>query len=190
MDEAILRALNGTMRVPVLAWIAVFLSSPWMLLATTAPVAVILIRKKAIWAIVSIVLAMSAADAFNARVVKPMIDRERPCRAMQDLVLPNRCGVGQSFASGHATVAFAFAVSAGSTVRFGWLILPLLAFFVAWSRVFLGAHYPTDITAGALLGASIGALFWWARVAVERARAPSPSRHDPPATSAPSGPSP
>jgi membrane-associated phospholipid phosphatase len=190
MDEAILRALNASMRVPVLAWIAVFLSSPWMLIGTTAPLAVVLIRKKAIWAILSIALAMGAADAINARIVKPMVARERPCRALTNLELPDRCNVGQSFASGHASVAFAFAITAAPTIRYGWFIFPVLAFLVALSRVLLGVHYPTDITAGAVFGASVGTVFLLARRAIEKARAPSPPHHDPPATNAPAGPSP
>ncbi|MCK6552437.1 phosphatase PAP2 family protein, partial [Myxococcota bacterium] len=66
------------------------------------------------------------------------------------------CGVGKSFASGHAAVAFAFATSAAPAVRFGAAVFVPLAALVAGSRVLLGQHYPSDIVGGALLGASIG----------------------------------
>lgn len=192
MDESILRTLNGLTEVPAIAAIMVFLSSPWMLLATTAPLAVILIRKKRFFALLAIVVSMSAADAINARLIKPTFDRERPCRAMAELILPVKCGSGRSFASGHSAVAFAFAISAAPSVRYGWYIFPFLALMVALSRVFLGAHYPTDITAGGMFGASVATLVLFAKRLIEkrRAKAPSPSRHDPPATSAPSGPEP
>ena len=59
-----------------------------------------------------------------------------------------------SFPSDHATLMFALAfalIAATATRRFGTVIL-LLAGAVAWSRVFLGAHYPLDMLGGAALG--------------------------------------
>lgn len=62
----------------------------------------------------------------------------------------------QSFPSGHATTAFSLAL----TVAFLWprLLWPmvLLAAAIAFSRVVVGAHYPADILAGAVLG-TVGA---------------------------------
>jgi undecaprenyl-diphosphatase len=191
MDEVILRAINAWTASPAVAAIAIFLSSPWMLIATTAPVAVILIRKKKWPAILSIALAMGAADAINSQIVKPAVARVRPCRELDGLVLPLKCNVGQSFASGHATVAFAFAITASPVVRFGWWLFPLLAACVAFSRVFLGVHYPSDIGAGAVFGAAIGGLSLYGRIAWERFRAPTRSgRRDHPATSGPASPAP
>lgn len=58
----------------------------------------------------------------------------------------------QSFPSGHATTAFSLA----AVVAFLWpkALWPAMAFaaIVAVSRIVLGEHYPTDITAGAVLG--------------------------------------
>jgi membrane-associated phospholipid phosphatase len=156
MDEALLRALNSWTTSPAVAAIAIFLSSVWMLLLTTVPLAAILIAKKRWWAIASITLAMSATDAFNARLLKPLIARERPCRALTGLSTVTPCNVGKSFASGHAAVAFAFAVSAGAAARWTIPFLGPLAVLVASSRVVLGVHYPSDVAAGALIGAAVG----------------------------------
>jgi undecaprenyl-diphosphatase len=61
-----------------------------------------------------------------------------------------------SFPSGHATTSFACAtVLALAAPR---LAVPLfvLAAAIAWSRVYVGVHYPLDVIAGAVLGTAIG----------------------------------
>ncbi len=65
---------------------------------------------------------------------------------------------GKSFPSGHSSNNFAAAtVFAVFFRRFGWLLF-LPAALVAYSRVYVGSHWPLDVTASALLGTAI-ALF-------------------------------
>ena len=63
-----------------------------------------------------------------------------------------------SFPSGHAMAVFATATVLGLGLgrRAGWLALAL-AVMVSVSRVYQGHHYPTDVLAGAVLGAGVGA---------------------------------
>ena len=60
-----------------------------------------------------------------------------------------------SFPSGHATVAFACAtVLALAVPRLRWWLYALAA-LIAFSRVYVGVHYPGDVLVGALLGVAI-----------------------------------
>ena len=60
-----------------------------------------------------------------------------------------------SFPSGHATVAFASAtILALAVPRLRWPLFALAA-LIAFSRVYVGVHYPGDVLAGAVLGVGI-----------------------------------
>ena len=60
-----------------------------------------------------------------------------------------------SFPSDHATLAFAIAIGLclhrPPTLPWVWLLLLAVAAAVGWARIFLGAHYPSDIAGGALV---------------------------------------
>ena len=58
-----------------------------------------------------------------------------------------------SFPSGHTLHATAFSIVVLYYMpELGWLVIPF-ALLVAMSRIILGLHYPTDVLAGALIGA-------------------------------------
>lgn len=168
VDEQLLRAVNGLAASPAWAGLGTVLSSRWMIPLVCGPVLVVLLRQRRVWAILSIALAMGCGDLVASQGLKPVIDRERPCHALSDLVPAAKCGVGRSMPSSHATVAFAFLVSAAPTVRLGWWLLSPLAAGVAGSRVLLGVHYPSDVGAGAVVGSLVGGLAGWLRRKKER----------------------
>lgn len=95
--------------------------------------------------------------------VKIAVARERPCRAVAGLRLLIPCPKSYSLPSGHAITSFACATPLFYLTRnylaMTWRLYPLvLAAAIAVSRLYLGVHYPTDVLAGGLLGAAIGAV--------------------------------
>jgi undecaprenyl-diphosphatase len=86
--------------------------------------------------------------------IKMAIGRKRPL--IEDLPHLMATPTGLSFPSSHSTSSFAAAQAFGRLLPRG----PLLgaAAGMAFSRLYLGVHYPSDIAAGAALGTAIGSL--------------------------------
>lgn len=106
---------------------------------------------------IAIILALSAilADQISANLIKDIVGRLRPCKELENINLLVNCGAGKSFPSAHATNNFAAAVTLSYFFRKYIYIFITIAALVALSRVFVGVHYPVDITAGAILGTLI-----------------------------------
>jgi undecaprenyl-diphosphatase len=90
------------------------------------------------------------------RVLKNILVRERPYMTHAAIVCSGKPLDRFSFPSGHTLHAVSFTLIVCSSLPVMALLLVPAAVVIALSRVVLGLHYPTDVLAGALLGASIG----------------------------------
>ncbi len=119
------------------------------------------------WVILIVMgLTFGFTDFFSSRILKPAFERLRPCN---DPLIKSEvndripCGTGFSLPSSHAANHFALAFFLINIFYNRWKqILPLAvlwAFSISFAQVYVGVHYPLDVTAGGIIGGMIGYIF-------------------------------
>ena len=122
-----------------------------------------------------LVLAADGIADLLARALKSVVDVERPAFRYAEPKALMHVPRDHSFPSGHAATSFACAtVLAWAFPRLA-VPLYLLAAAIAFSRVYVGVHYPLDVLAGAALGLLVAT----ALLRLVRARPRSPRARRP-----------
>ncbi len=132
------------------------------LLGAAVVVALFLWDRRASW-----LMALGAIGSLLDQIVKVSVERHRPTA---DLVTVLNRSSGFSYPSGHALfftwlafmLATAIAPHVGRRIRaVTWLVAALVILFACIGRVWAGAHWPTDVIGGFLLGLGWSAFILW-----------------------------
>ncbi|MGC5345871.1 phosphatase PAP2 family protein [Streptomyces sp. DT24] len=123
----------------------------------------------------AVLAPLATAVAYvGSEVLKSVVDEDRPCRTVAGAAasLVTCPAVGDwSFPSNHSAIAGAAAVAlAFARPRSAWFTFPM-ALLMAFSRVFVGVHYPHDVAVGLLMGGAVSALVIVALIRPARALA-------------------
>jgi len=155
-EQEVFRAINGLPDALEAPMVGVQYAGVAFVPFVVAAIAAVL-RK---WRLVVAALLVYPLKLIVEKVVlKELVYRPRPGTSEPDAVLRHVPAHGPSFPSGHAIVAFALAGIVAPYVSRGWRIVVFAgAVAVAFSRIYLGAHNPLDVVAGAGLGLLLGGL--------------------------------
>ncbi|MBH1942130.1 phosphatase PAP2 family protein [Mobilitalea sibirica] len=153
IDNNILIFIQENLKNPVFDQVMVFITKLgnagflWILIAF-----LLLSQKKYQKCGVPLICAISLAMFFGDDILKPLIGRIRPCNSFPEVPLlisrPNTF----SFPSGHTMVGFTSATVIFKYHRKLGGFTFMIASFIAYSRLHLFVHYPSDILGGIVLG--------------------------------------
>lgn len=140
----------------------------WIPVAVLVLINIVHKKKWTQWLLVlsAIVVTICICDQFSSHIIKPLVARPRPTHypgIMEHvLTLYGYKGGMYGFISGHATNSFGFAIFTALLFRnrFYCIFIFLWAAIMAYSRIYLGVHFISDIVAGMLSGIVIGCLVY------------------------------
>lgn len=121
-------------------------------------------KKSFLYILLFVVLGITASDQI-ANIFKGGFQRLRPCHdpSLKGLIRVVKCGGQYGFYSAHASNAFFTAVFLmrllGSKIKYFTPLVLVWAIVVAYSRIYLGMHFPGDIFFGAFMGILLGIFF-------------------------------
>ncbi len=115
--------------------------------------------KSAFLVILLALFAVGMADIVASGILKPLVQRIRPCFALDHVRLLVSQPRSYSFASSHAansaavaSVIWIFFHRGDFVEKLYTIIMILYALAISWSRVYVGVHYPGDVIAGMMIG--------------------------------------
>jgi undecaprenyl-diphosphatase len=95
---------------------------------------------------------IALSDQVSSNLLKDAIERVRPCNTLPDIHLLAGCSQSYSMPSSHAANTGAAVFHFVLFYPRLWAALLPVALLVAYSRVYVGVHYPADVLVGLLVG--------------------------------------
>lgn len=173
-DRAMFLLINGW-NSPFFDEMMYFVSKVWIwapLYLTFIMYAIRRWKLESIWIIVAMILCVVATDQLT-NLTKDIFQRLRPSHepSLEGLVhhVNGYIGGKYGFVSGHSSNSFGFAMLSSLMIRNRTYTLSVFmwASLVAYSRVYLGVHYPFDIMGGMVLGILVA---WFVFTVMENIR--------------------
>jgi len=168
LDSAVFIFLNG-IHSAITDFLMLWISNKWIWIPLYIILIYVIIKRekyKAVLSIGIIILLVVITDFTSVYLFKELIQRLRPCHDPELInnihLVGNSCGGKYGFVSSHAANHFALAVFLSrffQNRRFS-IFIYLWAVIIAYSRIYIGVHYPGDIIGGIILGTITGILFW------------------------------
>jgi Membrane-associated phospholipid phosphatase len=125
-------------------------------------------KKQAVWMVIALILCIVISDQVSSGLIKQLVQRPRPSHneSLNALIhlVNNYSGGMYGFVSSHAANSIGFALLSGLLFKqkLYTYVLFLWAVVTAYSRIYLGVHYPLDVLGGAVVGVMAALLCYWA----------------------------
>lgn len=170
LDIALFHFINGHLGNPFFDWLMPILSGHgvyWLpFVVLIVPIIIFFGSNRLRICSLLLVLTVAIGDPLIVGSIKDAVGRHRPCIDVHDAVQRLGCTTSGSMPSAHAANCFAMAAILFLFYRRTiWFMVPF-ASAVAFSRVYCGVHYPSDVAAGAILGATYGIIFAYVAQAI------------------------
>lgn len=157
VDNTILRWINVKFRNKTFDKIMPIITSAGNLGIIWIVISVLLITKKDYRVLgQTILIALVITTIIGEGIIKNIVKRKRPFYGNDDKELLISRPITYSFPSGHTASSFAVATVFIKTDNAASLEIMLLACLIAFSRIYLGVHYPSDVIGGGIIGTLCG----------------------------------